>query len=115
MAVVILHILALLTYQNQVPQELIPVNSTWQRYFALTPVYRTNCTDPRDVKYADNADWLIYGYCLRLFWLYYVLALQSRFLSEKPVSLSVDILKNISYITIPTIQRYRINADINIK
>ncbi|KAK9296007.1 hypothetical protein QLX08_009854 [Tetragonisca angustula] len=84
MAVVILHILALLTYQNQVPQELIPVNSTWQRYFALTPVYRTNCTDPRDVKYADNADWLIYGYCLRLFWLYYVLALQSRFLSEKP-------------------------------
>ncbi|XP_043514793.1 piezo-type mechanosensitive ion channel component isoform X5 [Frieseomelitta varia] len=84
MAVVILHILALLTYQNQVPQQLIPVNSTWQRYFALTPVYRTNCTDPRDVKYADNADWLIYGYCLRLFWLYYVLALQSRFLSEKP-------------------------------
>ncbi|KAK1122195.1 hypothetical protein K0M31_009421 [Melipona bicolor] len=84
MAVVILHILALLTYQNQVPQELIPVNSTWQRYFALTPVYRTNCTDPRNVKYADNANWSIYGYCLRLFWLYYVLALQARFLSEKP-------------------------------
>ncbi|XP_033346375.1 piezo-type mechanosensitive ion channel component isoform X11 [Bombus vosnesenskii] len=84
MIVVILHILALLSYQNQVPQELIPVNSTWQRYFALSPVYQTNCTDPRDVEYTTDADWLIYGYFLRLFWLYYVLALQSQFLSKKP-------------------------------
>ncbi|XP_017788930.1 PREDICTED: piezo-type mechanosensitive ion channel component [Habropoda laboriosa] len=84
MFVVVLHIITLLSYQNQVPQELIPVNSTWQRYFALTPVYRTNCSDPRDVRYTDDADWLIYGYCLRLFWLYYVLALQSQFLSKKP-------------------------------
>ncbi|XP_076479035.1 piezo type mechanosensitive ion channel component isoform X2 [Bombus vancouverensis nearcticus] len=84
MVVVILHILALLSYQNQVPQELIPVNSTWQRYFALSPVYQTNCTDPRDVEYTTDADWLIYGYFLRLFWLYYVLALQSQFLSKKP-------------------------------
>ncbi|XP_033346371.1 piezo-type mechanosensitive ion channel component isoform X8 [Bombus vosnesenskii] len=85
MIVVILHILALLSYQNQVPQELIPVNSTWQRYFALSPVYQTNCTDPRDVEYTTDADWLIYGYFLRLFWLYYVLALQSQFLSKKPL------------------------------
>ncbi|XP_068981165.1 piezo-type mechanosensitive ion channel component isoform X9 [Bombus flavifrons] len=85
MVVVILHILALLSYQNQVPQELIPVNSTWQRYFALSPVYQTNCTDPRDVEYTTDADWLIYGYFLRLFWLYYVLALQSQFLSKKPL------------------------------
>ncbi|XP_071867867.1 piezo type mechanosensitive ion channel component isoform X11 [Bombus fervidus] len=84
MVVVILHILALLSYQNQVPQELIPVNSTWQRYFALSPVYQTNCTDPRDVEYTTDANWLIYGYFLRLFWLYYVLALQSQFLSKKP-------------------------------
>ncbi|XP_071867865.1 piezo type mechanosensitive ion channel component isoform X9 [Bombus fervidus] len=85
MVVVILHILALLSYQNQVPQELIPVNSTWQRYFALSPVYQTNCTDPRDVEYTTDANWLIYGYFLRLFWLYYVLALQSQFLSKKPL------------------------------
>ncbi|XP_050591066.1 piezo-type mechanosensitive ion channel component isoform X7 [Bombus affinis] len=84
MVIVILHILALLSYQNQVPQELIPVNSTWQRYFALSPVYQTNCTDPRDVEYTTDANWLIYGYFLRLFWLYYVLALQSQFLSKKP-------------------------------
>ncbi|CAK9812745.1 Piezo-type mechanosensitive ion channel component [Anthophora plagiata] len=84
MFVVVLHILALLTYQNQVPQELIPVNSTWQRYFALTPIYQTNCSNPRDVWYTNDANWLIYGYSLRLFWLYFVLALQSQFLSEKP-------------------------------
>ncbi|XP_054011749.1 piezo-type mechanosensitive ion channel component isoform X2 [Hylaeus anthracinus] len=84
MVVVILHILTLLSYQNQLPQELIPLNSTWQRYLALTAIYQTNCTDPRDVEYTQDADWLIYGYCLRLFWLYYVLALQSQFLSKKP-------------------------------
>ncbi|XP_076285708.1 piezo type mechanosensitive ion channel component isoform X3 [Lasioglossum baleicum] len=84
MVVVTLHILALLSYQNQIPQEQIPVNSTWQRYLALTSIYQTNCSDPRNVEYTQNADWLIYGYCLRLFWLYYVLALQSQFLNRKP-------------------------------
>ncbi|XP_043673445.1 piezo-type mechanosensitive ion channel component isoform X1 [Vespula pensylvanica] len=84
MVVVIVHILALLSYQNQWPQELIPVNSTWSRYFALTAIYHTNCSRPTYVEYADKSDWLPYGYALRLFWLYYVLALQSRFLSKKP-------------------------------
>ncbi|XP_026300509.1 piezo-type mechanosensitive ion channel component isoform X9 [Apis mellifera] len=84
MAVVVLHILVLLSYQNQIPQELIPVNSTWQRYLALIPVYRINCSNPRYVEYTDYTDWLIYGYSLRLFWLYFVLALQSQFLSKKP-------------------------------
>ncbi|XP_076644302.1 piezo type mechanosensitive ion channel component isoform X6 [Halictus rubicundus] len=84
MVVVMLHILVLLGYQNQVPQEAIPLNSTWQRYLGLSSIYQTNCSDPRDVEYTDNADWLIYGYCLRLFWLYYVLALQSQFLNRKP-------------------------------
>lgn len=84
MVVVIVHILALLGYQNQWPQELIPVNSTWSRYFALTAIYHTNCSRPTYVEYADKSDWLPYGYALRLFWLYYVLALQSRFLSKKP-------------------------------
>ncbi|XP_076240297.1 piezo type mechanosensitive ion channel component [Calliopsis andreniformis] len=84
MVVVTLHILALLSYQNQVPQEQIPLNSTWQRYFALTAIYQTNCSDPRNVNYTEDAEWLINGYCLRLFWLYFVLALQSQFLSKKP-------------------------------
>ncbi|CAL1685704.1 unnamed protein product [Lasius platythorax] len=84
MVIVIIHIVALLAYQNEWPQEIIPVSSAWSRYLALSAVYHTNCSDPRDVEYTDDADWLIYGYVLRLFWLYYVLALQSQFLSRKP-------------------------------
>ncbi|CAL1685708.1 unnamed protein product [Lasius platythorax] len=85
MVIVIIHIVALLAYQNEWPQEIIPVSSAWSRYLALSAVYHTNCSDPRDVEYTDDADWLIYGYVLRLFWLYYVLALQSQFLSRKPL------------------------------
>lgn len=89
MIIVIIHIIMLLTYQNEWPQEIIPASSAWSRYLALTAIYHTNCSDPRDVEYTDDADWLIYGYALRLFWLYYVLALQSQFLSKKPVSLHI--------------------------
>ncbi|XP_050458271.1 piezo-type mechanosensitive ion channel component isoform X5 [Cataglyphis hispanica] len=84
MVIVIAHIVALLAYQNEWPQEIIPVSSAWSRYLALAAVYHTNCSDPRNVEYTNDADWLIYGYALRLFWLYYVLALQSQFLSKKP-------------------------------
>jgi hypothetical protein len=84
MVLVTVHIVALLTYQNEWPQEIVP--ASWSRYLALTAIYHTNCSDPRDVEYTNDADWLIYGYALRLFWLYYVLALQSQFLSKKPVS-----------------------------
>jgi hypothetical protein len=83
MIVVIVHIIALLAYQNQWLQEIIPVSNAWSRYLALIAIYNTNCSHPRDVEYTDGADWLIYGYILRLFWLYYVLALQSQFLSKK--------------------------------
>lgn len=86
MVIVIVHIVVLLAYQNEWPQEIIPASNAWSRYLALTAIYHTNCSDPRDVEYTNNADWLIYGYVLRLFWLYYVLALQSQFLSKKPVS-----------------------------
>ncbi|XP_018306935.1 piezo-type mechanosensitive ion channel component isoform X10 [Mycetomoellerius zeteki] len=85
MVIVIVHIVILLAYQNEWPQEIIPVSSAWSRYLALAAVYHTNCSDPRNVEYTDNADWLIYGYALRLFWLYYILALQSQFLSRKPL------------------------------
>ncbi|XP_018407088.1 PREDICTED: piezo-type mechanosensitive ion channel component [Cyphomyrmex costatus] len=84
MVIVIVHIVILLAYQNEWPQEIIPVSSAWSRYLALAAVYHTNCSDPRNVEYTDDADWLIYGYALRLFWLYYILALQSQFLSRKP-------------------------------
>ncbi|XP_015610142.1 piezo-type mechanosensitive ion channel component isoform X3 [Cephus cinctus] len=84
MVLVIVHLLVILTYQNQWPQELIPLNSTWSRYFALTAIYQSNCTAPRYVDYIDDTDWTTYGYSLRLFWLYYVLALQAQYLARKP-------------------------------
>ncbi|KAL0119117.1 hypothetical protein PUN28_009604 [Cardiocondyla obscurior] len=84
MVIVFVHIVVLLAYQNEWPQEILPESDAWSRYLALTAVYHTNCSDPRNVEYADDADWLIYGYILRLFWLYYILALQSQFLSRKP-------------------------------
>ncbi|XP_025986648.2 piezo-type mechanosensitive ion channel component isoform X3 [Solenopsis invicta] len=84
MVIVIVHIVILLAYQNEWPQEIIPESSAWPRYLALVAVYHTNCSDPRNVEYINDADWLIYGYALRLFWLYYILALQSQFLSRKP-------------------------------
>lgn len=86
MLLVIAHIIVLMSYQNQWPQELVPRNSSWARYFALDQIYETNCTDPTYVYYTSNADWSVYGYILRLFWLYYILALQSRFLCKKSVS-----------------------------
>ncbi|XP_011312853.1 piezo-type mechanosensitive ion channel component 1 isoform X3 [Fopius arisanus] len=86
MAVVVLHIAVLLTYQNQWPQEIVPVNSTWSRYFALEPYYMTNCSDPRNVDFpGKDSEWANYGYALGLFWLYYVLALQSQYLFNKPL------------------------------
>lgn len=88
MAIVIVHITVLLTYQNQWPQEFVPVNSSWSRYFALEAYYETNCSaDPRNVEYPETGDGLAhYGYALGLFWLYYVLALQSQYLFNRPVS-----------------------------
>ncbi|XP_066587552.1 piezo-type mechanosensitive ion channel component [Prorops nasuta] len=90
MLIVSLHIVALLSYQNQWPQEFVPLNSTWARYFSLVAVYHTNCTDPRHVDYTNDAGWLIYGYPLRLFWLYYILALQSQFIAKKKPQLQVE-------------------------
>lgn len=88
MVIVAAHIVVLLSYQNQWPQEYLPKNSTWERYLALVAVYQTNCSDPtsdpRDVKLIDDADWTSYSYSLRLFILYFLLALQSKFLFEKP-------------------------------
>lgn len=87
MAVVVVNILVLMAYQNQWSQEFVPVNSTWSRYFALNPYYTSNCSNPRYVDYVDESDeWTSYGHALGLFWLYYVLALQSQFLFRKPVS-----------------------------
>ncbi|XP_034951283.1 piezo-type mechanosensitive ion channel component isoform X2 [Chelonus insularis] len=88
MAVVVVHIIVLLSYQNQWPQEFIPVKGNWSRYFGLDAYYITNCSDPRHTQFnPDDKEWTQngYAYSLRLFWLYYVLALQSQFLFKKPL------------------------------
>ncbi|XP_057329611.1 piezo-type mechanosensitive ion channel component isoform X5 [Microplitis mediator] len=87
MVVVVCHIVVLMSYQNQWPQEYIPVDSRWSRYFSLEAYYRTNCTDPRHTIFTrENEEWIQngYAYALRLFWLYYILALQSQFLFKAP-------------------------------
>ncbi|XP_058794046.1 piezo-type mechanosensitive ion channel component isoform X2 [Phymastichus coffea] len=91
MAVVALHITLLLFYQNQWPQDKLPANETWARYFGFVAVYQTHCddsgtVDPRDVHYVNTADWSTYAYSLRLFLLYFLLALQSKFLFKKPAN-----------------------------
>lgn len=96
MFVVAVHLVAILTYQTQWPQELVPVNSTWARYFGLIPLYVTNCTcenqtdcaDPREVLRNVTHDRLtMYPYMVSLFFLYFLLALQSKFLFQKQASL----------------------------
>lgn len=89
MAVVTVHIFVLIIYQTQWPQEYLPKEEKWSRYFALDSYYITNCTNPRDVIFAwSETEWTGYAYVLRLFWLYYVLALQSQFLFRRPVRLA---------------------------
>ncbi|KAK0083674.1 hypothetical protein PV325_008424 [Microctonus aethiopoides] len=79
------HLIVFGAYQNQWPQEYIPRNSTWARYFALEAYHSTNCSSPRKIILAQGeTEWKGYTYVLWLFWLYYILALQSRFLFRKP-------------------------------
>ncbi|KAK0162943.1 hypothetical protein PV327_006669 [Microctonus hyperodae] len=81
-----IHLIAFGAYQNQWPQEYIPKNSTWARYLALEAYYSTNCSSPREIILAQGeTEWMGYTYVLWLFWLYYILALQSRFLFRKPL------------------------------
>ncbi|KAJ8687309.1 hypothetical protein QAD02_023103 [Eretmocerus hayati] len=84
MAIVAVHIVALLSYQNQWPQEIFPINGTWARYFGLEAIYKMDCKDPRDVEYVEHLEPSTYAYPSRLFLLYFVLALQSKFLFKKP-------------------------------
>lgn len=88
MLAVVVHIVVELSYQNQLVQDFIRVNETWDRYFGLIPIYRMNCSDPRDVNYVGSSDWYNYGYPIRLFLLYYVLVLQTQYMANKGVSAS---------------------------
>ncbi|XP_049822868.1 piezo-type mechanosensitive ion channel component isoform X3 [Aethina tumida] len=45
---VFVHLAVFFAYQTQWPQEYLEPNSTYARYFALTPLYSYNCSDPRE-------------------------------------------------------------------
>ncbi|XP_048509324.1 piezo-type mechanosensitive ion channel component isoform X2 [Athalia rosae] len=83
MVFILIHVILILTYQNPWPQKLVPPDSAWSRYFAFIPVFTTNCTSPRDVK-IEAKDWIDFTEPAILIWLYYILALQSQFLTNKP-------------------------------
>jgi hypothetical protein len=80
MVVVVVHLIVLYGYQFQWTQEFLDSNSTYARYFGLTPVFSVNCTDdPRTFILSDD-EWATYVNPIALFVLYYVLALESKFL-----------------------------------
>ncbi|XP_015835793.1 piezo-type mechanosensitive ion channel component isoform X11 [Tribolium castaneum] len=85
MAVVVVHMGALYTYQFQWPQEYLDKNSTYARYFGLTPIFWSNCTDdPRTFNW-EQEEWATYANPIALFLLYYVLALESKFLLKPQI------------------------------
>ncbi|XP_048520923.1 piezo-type mechanosensitive ion channel component isoform X7 [Dendroctonus ponderosae] len=80
------HMCALYTYQFQWPQELLPQNSTWARYFGLTPLRVSSCDnatseDPRTFTFVDT-EWASYINPFALYWLFYILALESKALLQ---------------------------------
>jgi hypothetical protein len=86
MVVVVVHLIVLYGYQFQWTQEFLDSNSTYARYFGLTPVFSVNCTDdPRTFILSDD-EWATYVNPIALFVLYYVLALESKFLLKPQVN-----------------------------
>ncbi|XP_046586932.1 piezo-type mechanosensitive ion channel component isoform X2 [Neodiprion lecontei] len=83
MVLALIHVVVILTYQTPWPQSQLPADSPWARYLGLVPVYTSNCTNSREVDVAAD-DWVSFTEPVRLIWLYYILALQSQFLIQKP-------------------------------
>lgn len=96
MGVVLVHLGALYSYQFQWPQEFLDKNSTYARYFGLTPIFSVNCTgDPRIFNW-EQEEWATYVNPIALFLLYYVLALESKFLLKPQVSFWFFFLEGFS-------------------
>ncbi|XP_066250610.1 piezo-type mechanosensitive ion channel component isoform X3 [Euwallacea similis] len=81
------HMCVLYTYQFQWSQEVLDRNSTWARYFGLTPLRvsscdnSTNTTDPRTFNF-EEAEWASYVNPFALYWLFYILVLESQALLQ---------------------------------
>ncbi|EEB17348.1 conserved hypothetical protein [Pediculus humanus corporis] len=69
------HITALLSYQTQSFQTVLKPDSPFIRYFGLTALKVTDCTDPRNVRF-NNLEWTYYANPVSILILYFVLGLQ---------------------------------------
>ncbi|XP_050309997.1 piezo-type mechanosensitive ion channel component isoform X2 [Anthonomus grandis grandis] len=83
---VFLHMSALYAYQFPWSQELLDRNSTWARYFGLTPLRVSYCditneTDPRTFNF-EKTEWASYINPFALYWLFYILVLESKALLQ---------------------------------
>ncbi|XP_060518446.1 piezo-type mechanosensitive ion channel component [Cylas formicarius] len=68
------HMCALYAYQFQWPQELLDKNTTYARYFGLTPLRVSSCedgADPRTFSF-EMAEWASYVNPFALYWLFYL-------------------------------------------
>ncbi|CAH0558079.1 unnamed protein product [Brassicogethes aeneus] len=75
---VFFHITSLYAYQTQWPQELLEANSTYARYFGLTPLFSVDCEDdPRNFIFA-HVEWASYLNPVVLYILFYFLILLSK-------------------------------------
>lgn len=94
MVVAVLHMISLYAYQFEWTQEYFNSTSPYSRYFAMTQFYKVNCTeDPRVFEWIRD-EWATYVNPLAIFLLYYVLALESKFLLKPQVSTSSSLDKN---------------------
>lgn len=57
----------------------------FDRYFGLTPIYNVDPEDARHFVFVD-LEWASYVNPLALLWLYYILALESKFLLKPQVT-----------------------------
>ncbi|XP_030761127.1 piezo-type mechanosensitive ion channel component isoform X3 [Sitophilus oryzae] len=90
--IVFAHMSALYAYQFQWPQELLDKNSTWARYFGLTPLRSSSCNgtdDPRTFNF-EQAEWASYVNPFALYWLFYILVLEAKAL------LQPDLIRGVS-------------------
>ncbi|CAH1133196.1 unnamed protein product [Ceutorhynchus assimilis] len=80
------HMSALYAYQFQWSQEILDGNSTWARYFGLTPLRVSSCNnseeiDPRTFNF-ERTEWASYVNPFALYWLFYILVLESKALLQ---------------------------------
>uniref|UniRef100_A0A8D9ARX6 Piezo-type mechanosensitive ion channel component n=1 Tax=Cacopsylla melanoneura TaxID=428564 RepID=A0A8D9ARX6_9HEMI len=99
---VVTHLVCLYVYQMQWTQTLVPPRGWIARYYGLTPLVETNCTDPRLIHITD-VEWPSFAEPLVLVFLYYLLWFESGSLlklemelKKEPCSMSRQLSQRLS-------------------